>query len=204
MNSKNRALTHTAILLLTFMATSYAYSGKKDGFYKTHYADGTLKSEIFYRDGKKDGSHKLYNKDGTLLSEIRYTNNQKIYDKTQNQEGDTVERWLKHSQVTHFKVYNKQGKLIEEGSYKDNLKHGIQKKFYPDGSIWIISPYAKGLKEGVEKQYYQTGQLQLICQYKNGARHGHSKTFDKEGTIKTEQVYIDGKLQRKKSNAHSP
>lgn len=191
-------------LFFTFMTPGYANPAKKDGFYRTYYIDGTLKSEIFYRDGKKEGSHKLYNKDGTLFSEIRYNNNQKIYDKTKNQDGNIVERWLKNGVVSRIKVYNRQNKLIEEGSFQKNLKHGVQKKLYPDGNIWIVSPYKKGLKHGTEKQYYQTGQLQLSSQYKNGARHGHSKTFDKEGNLKVNQIYINGKLKRDKPKTSLP
>lgn len=197
--TKLRTISLALLLLFISSASSFAYHNKKEGYYKTYYADGALKSEVFYRDGQKEGSHKLYNKDGSLFSETRYNKNQKTYDRTQNQEGNTVQRTFKNSQVTHFKVYSQQNKLVEVGSFKNGLKHGTQKKFYPDGNIWIISPYVKGLKHGAEKQYYNNGQLQTTCQYKNGAKDGYLETFDKDGALKTRQLYINGKLKRQPS-----
>lgn len=192
----------TILILLSFMALNRTVSGyqdEKNGFYRTFYADGTLESETFYRDGEKEGTHKLYNENGTLFSETRYRKNQRIYEKTRDQTGNTAERYLNNGRITHAKVCNGQGKVVEEESFKKGLKEGAQKKSYPDGNTRIISPYAKGLKHGTEKQYYHNGQIQTACQYNNGARHGHSKTFDNEGNLKTDQIFINGRLQRQKS-----
>jgi antitoxin component YwqK of YwqJK toxin-antitoxin module len=68
-----------------------------------------------------------------------------------------------------------------EFHYRKDLKHGVAKWFYPDGSLQSTGVYSNDLLNGEFINYYESGAIQSVSQYKNGYRYGPSTSFTEDG-----------------------
>ena len=91
-----------------------------EGMVQHRRSDGSLASEVQYKDKKKHGLARGYYKDGTLKSEIHYQEDIK--------EGVA-------------KLYYKNGKPYRETTYVHDKKDGIQKVYREDGRLLAEIPY---------------------------------------------------------------
>ncbi|RSK38625.1 toxin-antitoxin system YwqK family antitoxin [Mangrovimonas spongiae] len=66
----------------------------------------------------------------------------------------------------------------DEIMYKDGVKHGLAKYYYPNGQILRTGYYEKGLKTGEWKAYRKIGGLLYIGSYKNDKATGEWKYYD--------------------------
>lgn len=91
-----------------------------EGSVKHHRSDGSLASEIQYKDKKKHGLAKAYYKNEKLKSEIMYA--------------EDVQHGI-------AKMYYENGKLYRETSYKMGKKDGLQKVYRENGKLLAEIPY---------------------------------------------------------------
>ena len=54
--------------------------------------------------------------------------------------------------------------------------------------------YKDGLKDGTSRGWYPNGQLKQKGNYKNGELHGHCEFFDEEGNLTKTETWENGKL----------
>ena len=198
------------ILLLALSFDLYAQDTiQKDGFNKFYYPNGVLSSEGFLKNGKPDGYWKSYNENGTIKSE----GNRK------NFELDSL-----------WKFYNQDGKLLVEISYRsgkknglkttwldketvkenfrDDIKEGYTRYYFPDGKLKQEIPFVKGLEQGFAKEYASDGTIITLTEYKrgfivdrlrinrkdgNGRKQGRWCIFYENGNLKSEVSYKDDK-----------
>jgi hypothetical protein len=76
-------------------------------------------------------------------------------------------------------------------------KHGEQKRFYRNGSLYSLIPYKKGVKEGVAYTYYQASegvepQVWKAQNYSNNLLNGTCKRYHRDGTLQAEYEYKNG------------
>ncbi|MBL6449889.1 toxin-antitoxin system YwqK family antitoxin [Fulvivirga sp. 29W222] len=132
------------ILLLSVVACDQAEKGggkgkrKKDGLVKQYRSDGSLKTEITFKNGKKNGSAKSYYKNGKLRQQISYVNN------------------VKHGEAT---TYYENGKPYQITLYENGKIHGIRKKYRMDGRVSAEVPYNKGVACKGLKEYLLNGDI---------------------------------------------
>ncbi|MFO8055522.1 MAG: hypothetical protein R6U19_10225 [Bacteroidales bacterium] len=158
--------------------------GKPDGYWKTYYKDGTIKSEGNRKNFKLDSTWKFYNSDGEINMIINY------------REG------LKNGKRI---TYSEEEIIMEH--FKDGIKDGWTKVFYPDSTVKREVYFDNGKKDGYEKEYDEQGNIIALNEYdqgflvnrefinrrdNQGRKQGPWKTFYPDGSLKTSGVYLEG------------
>jgi uncharacterized protein len=160
-------------------------SNKPDGYWKSYYENGTIKSEGYRRNYELDSLWKFYNQEGKVLVEINYRAGKKNGLKTTFLDKETVQE-----------------------NFRDDIKEGFTRYYYPDGKVKQDIPFVKGLEQGFGKEYGTDGTIITLTEYKrgfivdrlrinrkdgNGRKQGRWYTFYGNGNLKTEVVYLDNK-----------
>ena len=74
------------------------------------------------------------------------------------------------------------GLAYERRNYRNGLKEGTHTLYYDDGARKAVTNYKDDLKHGEEIAYHPNGQYILIFTiYKNGVLHGRYATYDGNG-----------------------
>jgi len=79
------------------------------------------------------------------------------------------------------------------GEYKNGLKHGVWKTFYPNGSLKERRFYKKGLKVGLYEGFYKDGAKNFVFMFKNGEYNGTNSLWTKDGQLIEEFNYKMGR-----------
>jgi len=74
-------------------------------------------------------------------------------------------------------------------------KDGMEKKYYPDGSLRAEIRYVDGKKHGIAKEYYRNGNLKLVVNYEKGIKEGASSFYYENGKLYRETPYRKGKIE---------
>lgn len=168
------------LLVLVFLTTIYQLSHSQannvipNGYNKFYYGDGQISSEGPMRDGKPDGYWKTYFVNGQIKSEGNRKNFQL----------DSL--WL---------FYDEQGNITKRINYKDDKKNGYYEvyKLVKDSvekNVLIAKElYINDLKQGVSKYYYDNGTLHLQINYEDNRKSGNGIEFDENGTVISELKY---------------
>ncbi len=87
------------------------------------------------------------------------------------------------------KYYYPDGSLYMEVEVQDTIAHGKSMEYFRSGKLYQESVYVRGLKHGPFRRYYEDGKLALECDYDSGRRHGVEKKYRKNGTLAYEAPY---------------
>ena len=79
--------------------------------------------------------------------------------------------------------------LFIEYNYSNGKRHGIQKRWHPNGRLSILYNYNLGKLNGEQKSWYSNGQLKTLINYNNDVLHGTHKEWFQDGRIKISQIY---------------
>lgn len=139
------------------------------GYQKYYYPNGILSSEGFIKDGKPDGYWKSYFENGKLKSQ----GNRK------NFELDST-----------WQFYNEEGKLILEVNYLKGKKYGLKISYLDKETI--KENFRNDIKEGFSKYYYPDGKIKTEIPFVNGMEQGFGKEYATDGTIITLTEYKKG------------
>ena len=206
------------ILLLLLPAFVQAQTNQelKDGFQQFRYPNGNISSEGYIRDGKPDGYWKSFYVTGVLKSEGKrrsflLDSIWVFYD----QAGDTTEKinYLLGKRNGYYIKYQKDpmyGPYISSMElFAGDKKEGTARIFYPDGKIKQTIPYVNGKKDGLSREYDREGKIITLLEYSNdylisrekinftdasGLKQGEWLDFYPDGKIKTERNYRDDLL----------
>jgi antitoxin component YwqK of YwqJK toxin-antitoxin module len=141
----------------------------RNGVQKFFYKSGILSSQGLMRDGKPDGYWKSYYENGKLKSE----GNRK------NFELDSL-----------WKFYNEQGRLILDAEYRNGKKNGIKSTYLEKETL--RESFKNDIKEGYTRYYYPDGKLKAEIPFQNGLEWGFGKEYAADGTIITLTEYKRG------------
>lgn len=87
--------------------------------------------------------------------------------------------------------YSRESKALVSGYFKDGIKDGIWKEFYPDGKPKIEVPYKNGIKDGVMQTYGPAGKLSSKGLFKNGKLTDSLFTFFSSGRLKSKAWFVN-------------
>lgn len=133
----------------------------KNGYYKSWYSNGQIKSNGNYKNNKKDGKWTNYYKSGQIRSVLEITN-------------DTLNG--------KFIKYYENGQINLEGSFVMGKENGESKEFYESGQLKSETNYTNGLKDGMSTIWHVNGQKSSQGLYSNNEKVKDSwKYWDKEG-----------------------
>ena len=204
------------LILLPALVQAQTNQELKDGFQQFRYPNGNISSEGYIRDGKPDGYWKSFYVTGVLKSEGKrrsflLDSIWVFYD----QAGDTTEKinYLLGKRNGYYIKYQKDpmyGPYISSMElFAGDKKEGTARIFYPDGKIKQTIPYVNGKKDGLSREYDREGKIITLLEYSNdylisrekinftdasGLKQGEWLDFYPDGKIKTERNYRDDLL----------
>jgi uncharacterized protein len=188
----------------------------KDGYQVFKYPNGAISSEGLIKNGKPEGFWKSYYVTGVMKSEGRRTNFMLdsvwvFFDQT----GDTTEKinylyGKKNGWYFKYKREPAKGLYIwSKELFSADKKEGTAYIYFPDGKVQQTFTYNDGKKEGLSKEYDNEGNIITLLEYNNdflvsrekinrtdnkGLKQGDWKDFYPNGSIKTEKTYKDDQL----------
>jgi hypothetical protein len=108
---------------------------------------------------------------------------------------------------TGIKQYFSGNILVKEVTFKNGIRQGIMKSFYPNRKLRQTFWYENGLRADSAKWFYEEGQLFRSTPYKNDTVDGIQKQYFRNGRLKAkigfkkgmrmpllEEFLMDGKL----------
>ena len=91
--------------------------------------------------------------------------------------------------------YYRNGSKKEEGIWKNNKWIGDYKYYYENGNLRNDWKYnSSGKRTGDQKYYHKNGQLQIEGKWANGNEAGIIIEYYNDGSVKSERIYINGKI----------
>ncbi len=160
-------------------------NGKPDGYWRSYYENGKLKSEGNRKNFELDSTWKFYNDKEKLILEVTYRNGKKNGMKTSYLDKETIRE-----------------------TFKNDVKEGYTRIYYPSGKIKLEIPFLNGMEQGFAKEYSEEGDIITLIEYKRGFvidrlkinrkdknnwKQGRWFTFYPAGSIKLEGTYVDDK-----------
>lgn len=118
----------------------------------SNYANGNLKSEIFYEEGKKNGSEKYWLENGDLAQERFYINGLKT---------GIHSAWWDLETPKFVYHFNNQGEF-----------DGEVKEWYRSGQLYMRFNYKKGKESGSQRLWKIDGSVKANYEVVNGERFG--------------------------------
>lgn len=163
--------------------------GRPEGYWKTYYETGALRSEGNRRDLLLEGVWRFYDGNGRLASTITYMGDKK--------NGPVLK-------------YDTTGMRVAEEFFVDDLREGVAKYYYANGALQKEIPFQAGKEEGRGYEYAQDGRIVALLQYgagllrkredinridAMGLKQGPWKEFYPNGKVKWEGGFVDGEQQ---------
>lgn len=200
-----------------YLKSGYS-SLKEDGYLESHYLNGQVAEQGYYKSGK-DGVWKSFYSDGTLkfvgkyIADSDYTPEKKDSIHTYYYSNGNIERIefykaevknvkgigggiLVSDKIGTWKTYYKNGQLKETTEYNDdrgNFKQGKYFSYYENGNIHREGTFSQNELKGEFKTYYKNGNLQeVVSNYRFGAKNGLVTTYYENGVKESEIIYDRG------------
>ena len=192
------------ILILLFTVSGYAQdtvnrkdaSGRKQGYWTKSDTAGRKLYEGHFRDDIPYGTFRYYYPGGNLKAISVFSENGKNTKTTtffssgkKNAEGSFVNE-KKEGLWRFFSEFDEA--LVSEEPFKEGLKDGVVKTFFPGKGIAEIMTWKNGIREGLWEQYFDDGSHKLHCLYKNDLKEGPVTVYFPNGTIFTAGQYKEG------------
>lgn len=105
-------------------------------------------------------------------------------------ENDTIT--VPDTGYTGIKQYTSNKVLIKEVTFKNGIREGLMKSFYPSGKMRQTFWYKNGVREDSAKWYYEEGQVFRSTPYKNDTVDGIQKQYYRVGRLKAKLGYLKG------------
>ena len=168
-------------------------NGKKNGWERTYnFREGTLKSEIFYKDGQVStntggGSGTAGSGSGSAKQTKQITSSFGVYIQTfyQNNgkyEGEYTEQWAEGDK-----------KMKTKGQYENGKKTGLWVYMDRFGEKEKEESYVNDKLEGKQTFYEGGGVIDKYYTYKNGIKDGEYAIY-REGRVREKGSYVNDRL----------
>ncbi len=181
----------------TIMYTGFFVNDSPRGTFRRYFENGKRKAVMQFSDDSKSSYAKLFYMNGELAAEGKYIGTLK--DSTWNYYSyythtlSLVENWLAGQKNGITKKYYDNGIVAETSEWEGNVKTGRWFQFFEDGSLRLSSSYDKDRINGPYLVYTAPGMLAIDGKYINGNMDGKWKFFNDKGELEYELVYDNGK-----------
>jgi len=91
-----------------------------------------------------------------------------------------------------IKQYMSGNRIIKEITFRNGVREGLMKTFYPGGQVYQTFWYENGLREDSGRYYYTEGQLFRTTPYKHDTIDGIQKQYYRTGKLKARIGYSKG------------
>ncbi len=140
------------------------------GLLRRYYESGGISAELYYLPDSHKVRAKIYYENGTLAGEGNYLGTKK----------DSTWRY--------YSYYG--GYLSQEENYRNGIKEGITRKYYPSGGLSEITGWKEGQKNGIWIRYYEDGTVQVRSDYEAGRLNGTYLQYHSNGNLRVRGMYV--------------
>jgi len=190
---------------------------KPDGYWKTYYVTGIIKSEGKRTNFLLDSLWNFYNQSGELMQMISYKIGEKSgysikyrYDNPTNPGQATVvsrELYVNGRKEGNSYYYHPTGELMKMVFYKDGKKQGLSREFSTDSTLISVMEYSdnylvnrervnrtdtEGRKQGTFREYYENGKIKREEHFLDDQLHGYFREFNGAGELVMAMRYERG------------
>lgn len=189
----------------------FMFKGKPNGYWKTFYETGQLKSEGNRHQFLLDSTWIFYSEKGDTTLIINYKSDKKNGIRTTFLSNEILkEDFTADVKWGSTKRYDKKYRLLQDTPFENGLENGISFCYDTLGNINEIFTYEKGFltrrerlnrfdnggrRHGQWKTFYKTGNVETEITYKHGLKNGFLKAYDINGNLKSIEKYVDDVLQ---------
>lgn len=93
---------------------------------------------------------------------------------------------------TGIKKYTSGDKVMKEVSFRNGVRYGLTKTFYPGGQVYQTFWYENDLREDSARWYYPEGKLFRTTPFKRDTIDGIQKQFYRNGKVKAKIGFSKG------------
>ena len=195
-------------------------NGKPEGFWKTYYVTGVMRSEGKRTSFLLDSTWVFYDQAGDTTEKINYLLQKKngYYYRYKKDPFEGLYVWSKELYAGDKRegtayFYFPDGKIQQTVTYSDGKKQGLSKEFDKNGNVITLLEYnndflvsrdrinrtdAKGMKQGLWKDFYADGGVKTEKNYVNDMLNGYYKEYDERGKLVLTMLYEDGSIVKSK------
>jgi antitoxin component YwqK of YwqJK toxin-antitoxin module len=169
------------------MEINYINDSILDGAWMIWYEDGNQNAQALFENGKRKSNWQVWDFEGKLLSAGQFSMDTaynglplmiRFYKEDQNE----------NELVGVIDFYTNQMRK-SEGPLKDDLKHGLWKAWYQDGTKWSEGTFQYDVSHGLHTVWHENGQKFYEGQYQLGKRIRKWTFWDKDGRVVKELDY---------------
>lgn len=193
--------------------------GKPDGFWKTYYVTGVIKSEGKRTNFLLDSTWNFYNQAGELTEQISYKIGEKSgytisysYNNPLRPGAPTIvsrELYVNGKKEGSSYYYYPTGELRSIVYYQEGKKQGLSLEYSKDSTLITVMEYNDnyvinrervnrtddvGRKQGTYREYYENGRVKKEVHYLNDQLHGYYREFSGNGDLVTAVRYERGQI----------
>jgi antitoxin component YwqK of YwqJK toxin-antitoxin module len=176
--------------------TGYFKDNKPAGTFKRYYPDGGIRAVMIYNPTGTRAFTTLYYQNGTKAAEGVYAGTQKdsvwnyysYYEKKLNGK----EKFVNGKKEGISVIYYSSGKKSQELEYKNDIKHGVWRQFYENGSLKILTAYNNGKRTGNFVVNYPDGKPEWKGKYVNDVKEGKWINYNPDGSVYSEIEFENG------------
>ena len=174
-------------------------NGLKQGYWKVNYDNGKIKYQSFFQGNKPMGELKRYYEDGTIKAIMEFYNKgersrSKIF--YENGEIAAEGNFIGTEKDSIWKYYSYFDKTLRmEENYKNGVKDGVSKKYFPNGNIAEELNWTNNKKNGDWIQRYENGNIKLKSFYQNDNRNGDFQVFYEDNKPEIKGQFSDNLMQ---------
>ena len=167
--------THQVVEASVHGPATYAYCarrGVKEGPARITSVEGAVLMEGAYRGGREQGDFVHTNEAGVVWATAHYEAGRL----------DGVQRFYDPST----------GVLAWETGWRDGLKQGAYRRYFPDGTVERVEWYDRDLPVGEHEEFYLGGVRRSVMPYANGVANGVAYYWNPDGTMIVKETWTDG------------
>lgn len=105
--------------------------------------------------------------------------------------GTEMKKYL-YGKVSVYKVFHPNGKLKSEVNLKDGKLNGLYHEYDTLGNEVVLATYKADVPDGAWTEWYPNGKVKKSFYYKDGMRNGNCTEYYQTGTVKWENIYVNG------------
>lgn len=146
---------------------------KNEGLIKQYYDNGSIMSEVMYKDGVKNGRYRSWYDNGQLHGEGTYKNDSLVgaavlYYKNGIKNSELA--WNENHELHGpSRFWNESGILLDSGRYRNGKFEGRWWRYFGTGKLAQVKNFSNGLLDGISVDFKENGDTLKVSKYHLGA-----------------------------------
>jgi antitoxin component YwqK of YwqJK toxin-antitoxin module len=163
-----------------------------------YYPTGKPKAVLIYSDSGKVAYAKNYFPGGRLMAKGKYMNQKKdstwIYFSEHDGSLSAEENYKNGMKEGVFRTYYPEGNVAEEITYLQDVKDGAWTQYFTDGKVKLKANYIRNKLEGQYTVYHFNGMIEISGTFKNSEKNGTWVYMKETGEMEKREDYTEGRL----------